>query len=191
MSWKDSIKKGTLFAKRQMSEEEKKRIESINAVNEALKMLPDHFEKALKRMSGKVDEKKYAMYEKKFEDILDGMRDYRKTLMQGKSILKENRIAKATLEVDPETKIRYKKWDGQGRPPINSLLEEGKGRGKDLTGWDYVVEQAGRRPGQGVVPYDSSGFQHDTMGHQPYIHKGPDGRNRYFCLKCQVEFRGR
>ena len=98
---------------------------------------------------------------------------------------KKDRIAKATLVVDPETKIRYKKWDGQGRPPINSLLEEGKGRGKDLTGWDYVVEQAGRRPGQGVLGYDSSGFKHNTMGHQPYTHKG-----RHFCLACQIEFRG-
>ncbi len=84
MSWKDNIKKEILFGKRQMSEEEKKRIESINAINEAMKMLPDQFDKSLKRLSGKVDEKEYAKYEKMFGDILNGMRVYRRTLMQGK-----------------------------------------------------------------------------------------------------------
>jgi len=47
-------------------------------------MLPDQFDKSLKRLSGKVDEKEYAKYEKMFGDILNGMRVYRRTLMQGK-----------------------------------------------------------------------------------------------------------
>ena len=77
MSWRDTISK-------EISEEEKKRIESINAISEAMKMLPDQFDKSLKRLSGKVDEKEYAKYEKMFGDILNGMRVYRRTLMQGK-----------------------------------------------------------------------------------------------------------
>ena len=97
-----------------------------------------------------------------------------------KDILKED-LEKALMVKDPSTGITYKKWDGQGRPPIKSLLESREGQRK---GWDYVLEQAGRRPGEGVVPYDNSGFQHDTMGHQLYEYKG-----RHFCLKCQVEFR--
>jgi len=102
--------------------------------------------------------------------------------MNWKDILKEDKIAKAMMVKDPETGITYKKWDGQGRPPINSLLESSEGQRK---GWDYVIEQAGMRPGRGTVPYDSSGFKHDTMGHQLYEYKG-----RHFCLACQVEFKG-
>ena len=98
-----------------------------------------------------------------------------------KDILKED-LNKALMVKDPDSGITYKKWDGQGRPPINSLLDKAP---RNMEGWDYVLEQAGRRPGEGVVPYDGSGFKHDTMGHQPYEYKG-----RHFCLACQVEFRG-
>ena len=99
--------------------------------------------------------------------------------MSWQDILKSS-ILKVLLEVDPETGIRYKKWDGQGYAPIS---QGSRNRGR-LSGRELIRAAGEWGPGTNRISYDNSGFAHDTIGHQAFKEMG-----RWFCLACQVEFR--